>query len=465
MMAGKLNTVGAGISKKAAGKLTGIGKSVLVGRSGAGGLMGTARSLAAMPIGKAADGLDRLNQMTNSVTSRIAGGVRTGVTQMTGNEKFGRFAGDVTRTVAKGAVQVGFGAALNPAHRAAREFARMDSTLKAKDIDAKRKAMKYDPVQTKLNTLEDVDRNGAAAAAANLGEDGEFKNGKNAQYIDAAHEALKAGGQTTEKDLENFEQQNWSRISDEKTRNEIAERSVAKGEADKLIAGIHAESFAKLPDTMRKSILDGFSAAGGTSDDIEKGIKRQTKEAQKTFSKAYAKTYNNNEKSLGIMARLDADEFVKQAKTLLATDPKHPAVRNTVGILKAEQIVKLDPEQLKVIAPELSHTQIKGAGEMGNVTQREILIKHAKAADPRVVKQIMEADTFADARVSASGDSNLAKMETEWETISNLAEAYDNAQVARNQYYAEAGASVFHSGTKIPPKLPKKPQVRPTKAT
>ncbi len=464
MMAGKLGTVGAGISKKASGKLTGIGKSVLVGRSGAGGLVGTARSLAAMPIGGAANLLDRGNQLTNMVTGRLASNVQRGVSSVAG-EKVGRFAGDVTRTVAKGTIQVMGGAALNPAHRAAREFARMDSTLKAQDIEAKRKAMKYDPVQTRLNAIHDVDRNGAAAAVANLVSDGEFKNGKNEQYVDAAHEALKAGGQTMEKDLENFEQQNWSRISNEKTRNEIAVASVAKGEADKLIAGIHADSFEKLPDTMRKSILDGFSAAGGSSDDIEKGIKRQTKEAQKTFSKAYAKTYHNNEKSLGIMARLDADEFVKQAQTLLAANPKDPAVKNTVGILKAEQIVRLDPEQLKVIAPELSHTQIKGAGEMGNVTQREILIKHAKAADPRVVKQIMEADTFADARVNASGDKNLATMEKEWETISNLAEAYDNAQIERNQYYAEAGASVFHAGGKTPPKLPKKPQVRPTKAT
>lgn len=280
MMAGRLGTVGAGISKKASGTLTGIGKSVLVGRSGAGGLAGTARSLANIPISGLANALDRGNQLTNAGVSRVSGFVQSNVSKVAG-QGAGRFAGDMTRAVGKGAAQVAFGAAVNPYHRAAREFARNDAASKAKDVKAKQEAMKNDPERTKLNALNDVDRNAAQAAAVLLQKEGAFLNPENKEFRKAALDAFAAGGEATAEQYKEFASTHTDILSKEDRINQWKAIDQA-GESEKYLA---KQAY------WTAEMLDDLRAAGIKNKDIEAARGKMTRSTGAGFDTAYQQNY------------------------------------------------------------------------------------------------------------------------------------------------------------------------------
>jgi hypothetical protein len=166
MMAGRLGTVGAGISKQASGKLTGLGKSVLVGRSGAGGIVGTARSITAVPVRALGDFATNAMDSGTNKFSDFAGRAVGGATRfVTRNDRAAQVAGDIARAGVKGTTQAIGGAALSPYLRGMQAYTRADDTLRAKDVKFKAAEAKGKSEKEIYRGLSSLDGNAAQADA------------------------------------------------------------------------------------------------------------------------------------------------------------------------------------------------------------------------------------------------------------------------------------------------------------
>jgi|GEM_PF-6311832 len=464
MMAGRLGTVGSGLAKQASGKLTGMGQAALVG---------VARRATVLPARLVAGGLDKVQQGSNFLTNKVASGAGRLAETITFNKtggRAGRAVTNATRATIQGAGAVLGSTSFIPLHKAARGLNRYNSSQKAKDIDDKKKAMSHDSQNTKTIALNSGGRV-AQAAAAVMTKDGSFKKGKNSEHVDAAHDALVAGGESTREEREKFELENWSRIDRGNTtstkRDEIAARAIKNGDQDKLIQNIDPDTFGDMGADMQRAIIEEFEKNGGTNDDLEKGVRRWAKAQQATFAHAYADAYSNNDASLAMMARLDASGFISRVNSTASLGFSHPGVRNAVSSLSGEQLVKLDRADIERLAPHMNANQVKAVGERGTLDLQNAVIEHANPADGRVVKQIMESDSYAAARIAptASGTANLTTLGAAWTTIVAANDAYIAGQSAVHHYHAEVGKRAAkgkapRTGTTLPIVTPK-PEVRP----
>ncbi len=501
MMAGKLGTVGAGISKQASGKITGamsaVGKRALVGRTGEGGL----RSVGMMATGNAG--------------SFVAGAMRPVM------------ANRATRVLANVATLGAFGGVNSVANSAARaNRLRQERSLKkeseglagasiaelrtvaATDMNRDKRRAASQKLSKTPGGIESerahetdiqrraIDAHNAEVISSGVGQLRQHETTAEAQEIDA-HNArvaqqkiqqgrnLRDGGEATREDYEKWQVENISYVGDPNNANDaeratVMARAVNKGEEDKLIANMSAEHFASLDPAVQRGMLQAFSAAGGSMDSIEKGVKRWAKSQQEAFAEQYATAFANGtpverQRSLSMLARLNPGGLVDYVNdprngsnaNVAGGFARNTELRNVVSSMTAENLVKMNDTQLETLSPYLNKTQVKGIGEKGSIGQQQTVIMAITAPtvtrDIEVVKHIMSSDTYAGAVAQVQGNAATAPshgvLDREWQANRVAKQEYENKLAIYRQHGVEEGiiahaAAVAAGTTPTPPPVP-----------